>query len=132
MIPRNVGIGIHSLSSECTACKRALLTAALLSTLTLGGCDLLGNEAETAEVGTLLFAVEESWPHPDSASAPVISVRIETEREFPCINYRLDTEDRLDGDRLSIRVEGVVRPSTCLTAIGPAETGIVVDLIAGS
>lgn len=131
MITQYAGIGLHSLSSERTACKRALLAAALLIGLAVGGCDLLGDDAETVEVGTLRFAVEESWPEPDSASDPVVSVRIETERQFPCINYGLETDDRLDGNRLTVRVEEVVRPSTCLTAIGPAQTGIVVDLTAG-
>lgn len=131
MTPQYVYTGIHSLGSERTTCKLAILAVIFLIGAVLGACDLLGGEAETAEVGTLLFAVEESWPEPDSASAPVISVRIETERQFPCINYGLETDERLDGNRLTIRVEEVVRPSTCLTAIGPAQTGIVVDLVAG-
>ncbi|MGC4233163.1 MAG: hypothetical protein QM594_09300 [Niabella sp.] len=47
-----------------------------------------------------------------------------TEKAYPCINYPILTEEKFENNRLSVTFTKVVETEFCLTAIGPARTGV--------
>lgn len=121
------------MSGERDRLPRALtavcLWAGLGLTVVAAACDLTGGDgADVEPVEAVRIAVEESWPEPEAPSDPVLSMRLESVRDFRCLNYELVADHRIEGDHVRVVLEGAVAPRTCLTALGPARTGFPIDL----
>src|SRR5207247_1691535 len=105
----------------------------LLTAVTLIGswaCDTLGPEREG---GALTFEVREvDWFSPPDTTRQ-IELFLATEEQYPCANYRLESDLGIQGNKLRVDISGrVTIGQTCLTAIGPAQFRAVLPLADGA
>lgn len=56
---------------------------------------------------------------------------LETEREFGCANFRIDARTTVEGRFITVRVDGIIEPTICLTAMGPARYRVKVPVTVG-
>ena len=70
--------------------------------------------------GDLTFEVREVdywWPGP----AKQIVLLVQGDDEYPCMNYQLESDLRVQGNSIRVTMSGAIKePEVCLTAIGPA------------
>ena len=95
------------------------IPACLLSGLLLFSCD---DAAEPESVNTLgtdvLFSMAEYF----EPGQRTLSFKFLTQKDFPCINYRIKSDYRIEGQSLAISLSDVEGADVCLEAIAPASS----------
>jgi len=108
-----------------------ILTLALLSACSKDNAEYLFGEYLTPEQALLSdinisiseqFVYEKTEPTEDEG----FFLNIQTIDNYPCCNYGIQRTVIQEGSTLIIRLEDVIKPSICLTAIGPATTTVKV------
>lgn len=74
----------------------------------------------------LILSVAETYPN-NEITRPTLTLKIETEELYPCINYQIVTQKSVTSDELKIQILGTEIGDLCLTAIGPATTTFELD-----
>ena len=74
----------------------------------------------------LLLKVSETFPN-SGASEPVLTFSVETEEQYPCVNYQIISHTSLNNGHLNIDILGTEIGDICLTAIGPATLTFELD-----
>lgn len=62
---------------------------------------------------------------------PRIALSVETVRHYSCANYAIESQVTRVGDTIRVALTGVNRPTTCLTAFGPAVGRVSLDVPPG-
>jgi hypothetical protein len=57
---------------------------------------------------------------------------MQTEKIYGCYNFGIESEVDITGDVVSVSLQGIYKPSICLTALGPALAARALNLAAGS
>lgn len=81
--------------------------------------------------GHVRFLVKEKHYCPGDYCEPSIVLLMHTEKIYGCCNYGLESEVRIAGNVVRIRLRGVYKPDVCLTALGPAQGAHVLKLAPG-
>lgn len=91
----------------------------LLAALFLFSCD---DAPELEPVNTLGTDVQFSMAEYFEPGARTLSFKFLTQKDFPCINYRIQSEYRREGQEIHISLSDVEGADVCLEAIAPAST----------
>jgi hypothetical protein len=96
---------------------RLFVSAAVLATL--GSCD---PTTSLEEGGPLTFEIlEVDWVDPPPPPRQIL-LTVATEKEYPCMNYRIDGEFGVADRTLHVELSRrITIGDICLTAIGPAQ-----------
>jgi hypothetical protein len=90
--------------------------------LAFNGCtetELVETNISSWNEGKVLFRIYHG--HLSSQEQdPCTIFEMETESIYPCCNFMIDAEVRILSNRINIILRRVVRPTICLTSIGPA------------
>ncbi len=85
------------------------------------GCGWMATDPEPVE-GDLILHVREIHDFTFArVGTPDIALFIETDREYSCANFWLDSSLEVQGRTISLSISGIRVPEICLTAIGPAQ-----------
>lgn len=85
------------------------------------GCGQLATDPAPVEGGLVLHVREIHDFTFSRVGTPDIALFIESEREYNCANYRLDSELDVKGQEISLSIRGIRTPEICLAALGPAQ-----------
>ena len=99
----------------------------LLSGMFLLSCD---DAAESERVNTLGTDVQFSMAEYFEPGHRTLSFKFLTQKDFPCINYRIKSEYRMQGETLVISLSEVEGADVCLEAIAPATSFLDVGELA--
>jgi hypothetical protein len=91
-----------------------------LSLILLTACE----DENTEAVNTLGSEVDLSMSEFIDEGDRVLTFKFLTRKDYPCINYRIQHELNLTGNKLTIRLEKIKKAELCLDAIGPASAFI--------
>lgn len=78
------------------------------------------------------FSVGEDHDSPCDNCEPSIVLRMVTEKTYGCCNYRIETGVFVTRRAVYVSLEGIYKPSICLTAIGPASSVRYMQLSPGT
>jgi len=93
-------------------------------------CDLFAPGVRDG--GDLNFAIREGYYVDPPPPPPQIALILETTKQYPCVNYGLESELHVADHLLRVVVTGNVHvPQVCLTAIGPAQYRTALPVSAG-
>ena len=95
------------------------IATGLLSVLLLFSCD---DAVETKSVNTLGTDVQFSMVEYFESGQRTLSFKFLTQKDFPCINYRIKSDYRMEGETLVISLSEVKGADVCLEAIAPASS----------
>lgn len=97
----------------------ASLSLLFLSSVLLSSCN---DAPELESVNTLGTDVQFSMAEYFEPGQRTLSFKFLTQKDFPCINYRIKSEHQLEGHEIRIRLTEVEGADVCLEAIAPAST----------
>ena len=69
--------------------------------------------------GKIIFSITEGYPV-GSVTEPKIKLSLRTEKIYPCCNWIIKTDIRIENNEIIVRLLGIYVPEICLTAFGPA------------
>ena len=81
--------------------------------------------------GNIIFNIQEGYRNLYSISEPDIMLSMATEKIYPCFNWSIISEATIQGNKISINILGIYVPEMCLTALGPAESILFLDIPEG-
>jgi len=81
--------------------------------------------------GNIIFNIQEGYRNLESISEPDIMLSMATEKIYPCFNWSVISETTIQGNKISINILGIYVPEMCLTALGPAESVLFLDISEG-
>ena len=96
--------------------KPSLLILPLLSLLALA-CE---NADEPEVVNTLGTDVRFEMTEYLESESPTLSFKFLTQKDFPCINYRIASDYQVNGRAITVSLSEIAASDVCLEAIGPA------------
>ena len=99
----------------------------LLSIVLLFSCD---DTAESELVNTLGTDVQFSMAEYFEPGQRTLSFKFLTQKDFPCINYRIKSEYRMEGETIVVSLSEVEGADVCLEAIAPASSFLDVGELA--
>ena len=83
--------------------------------------------------GKIFFRVSEIHRSYNCNCAPDITLVMQTEKTYGCVNYQIKTEIFRSGGQLEVKISGIEPPEGyCLTALGPATARQTLDLPEGA
>jgi hypothetical protein len=104
-----------------------IVTAALLGAAAACGI------TDSRDSSNLAFEIREGYYVNDPPPAPQIVLLVETETQFPCMNYGLESDLVIAGTVLRVNASNrITKPEVCLTAIGPAGYRVALPVGVGS
>ena len=103
------------------------ITTGLLSAILLFSCD---DAAKFEQVNTLGTDVQFSMAEYFEPGHRTLSFKFLTQKDFPCINYRIKSDYRMEGETLVISLSEVQGADVCLEAIAPATSFLDVGELA--
>ena len=103
------------------------IATCLLSGMLLFSCD---DSAEHELVNTLGTDVQFSMAEYFEPGQRTLSFKFLTQKDFPCINYRIKSDYRMEGDALVVSLSEVEGADVCLEAIAPASSFLDVGQLA--
>lgn len=92
------------------------IAACLFSGILLFSCD----DAETESVNTLGTDVQFSMAEYFESGERTLSFKFLTQKDYPCINYRIKSNYQTEGESLVVSLSEVEGADVCLEAIAPA------------
>jgi hypothetical protein len=100
------------------------------------GCDMFSSDDKGYGTigpieGKIKFNVEEGYANPNYVSDPEIMLLLQSDKIYPCCNYTIQTNVRLQDEKLRIDVLNIYKPEICLTATGPAKSRLRLDVPIG-
>ena len=98
---------------------KSTISVFLLAGLLLFSCDEMN---ETESVNTLGTDVQFSMAEYFEPGQRTLSFKFLTQKDFPCINYRIKSEYRREGASLVVSLSEVEGADVCLEAIAPASS----------
>jgi hypothetical protein len=96
---------------------RAIAAVALLALAAIAGLTLRPAGSAGPEFG---FSIVEDYSTYATPVSPGLYFKVYTAASFPCVNYGIPPIVSLVDRHLSVDLGEIVKPDTCLTAIGPA------------
>ena len=105
-----------SLLKKLAPMKPSLLILPLLALLALS-CE---NADEPEVVNTLGTDVRFEMTEYLESESPTLSFKFLTQKDFPCINYRISSDYQVNGRAITISLSEIAASDVCLEAIGPA------------
>lgn len=84
--------------------------------------DYINGNTVSTEIDFYPVELYEKYNEPDTAS---LKIRFTTTEIFPCVNYHLATTEFETDKELIIRFDSIQKPTICFTAIGPANSYVV-------
>ena len=103
---------------------RLVITFVLVAALGALACDDQGAFYDgpfrplESQVVFSFFEAHDPWNDPQAPL--VLSLLLATETIYPCCNWHLATQHELGPASGRVELQGILVPSTCLTALGPA------------
>jgi len=93
-------------------------TLRLIAAVTiLAGCGILDSSHDSSP---LSFSIV-GGSYFDPPEVHHIALIVQTETQYPCMNYQLESSLGVAGSSLRVDVSGrILKPNVCLTAVGPA------------
>jgi len=109
-------------------------TTRITTPLLLGALAACGIMDSTRDSSPLSFAIREGHFINDPPPQLQITLLVETETQYPCLGYWLESDLNTAGNVLHVSVSGRVRKpeGACLTAIGPAVFSVALPVTVGS
>ena len=105
----------------------------LFTTVALIACGTSEIVAPIDDVGPLTFEVREVDYFGPPGAGPQIALFLATEKQYPCMNYNLESTLGIQADNVHVDISGrVTIGEICLTAIGPAQFRAVLPIAAGT
>lgn len=111
-----------------TGTLRVLITLGQVGLLGLAGCS---PKDIGALEGRLFFTVKESYRQMAEGVEPSLYLDMETEKVYPCFNYRILFDLDRGSAGLNVDIQGIEAPGICLTALGLARGDAFLDLQEG-
>ena len=103
--------------------KRILLALIAILFL-LNGCEYLGSDPTPPPApvdGLINVSIIEAYEDYNKIGYPSFYLRMFTEKDYPCFNYKILSDIKISGPEINVSVMGVSLPGNiCLTALGPA------------
>ncbi|MDO8549210.1 MAG: hypothetical protein Q7S39_03530 [Ignavibacteria bacterium] len=96
-------------------------------------CDLFENDDNKLLPldSKILFDVIETHHEYTEIGEPEIFLSLVTEKEYPNFNYSISNYLQINGNTITIYINGIYIPSILLPALGPAHSMIKLDLVNG-
>ncbi len=82
--------------------------------------------------GRVLFSITEGWSETGERGDYGIILNMETEKIYSCCNYRIITELDTSHRDIRMRICCIHIPGICLTALGPAKCGELLEIDNGT
>ncbi len=98
------------------------------------GCEYLSSDAPVPQPldGGLEFNISEYYDNPNVPGIPVLQLGMATRKIYGCVNYRINAETNISFNKIDVSVNGIEEPNICLTALGPATYGTILNIPDGS
>jgi len=110
--------------------RRGIVCVSVTALVMCAACDLFAPGVRDG--GDLNFAIREGYYVDPPPPPPQIALILETTKQYPCVNYGLESELHVADHLLRVVVTGNVHvPQVCLTAIGPAQYRTALPVSAG-
>ncbi len=103
----------------------------ILTPLILWFCEQAQVELEPFPLESRIAVKIEQLHLCETGCEPTTYLTLTTDVVYGCLNYWISSEYDLTWDQMTIDVDGILPPSGCLTAVGPATSGWVIDLTPG-